>query len=342
MMRPELPDQLLSVLRAATGVRDLGYRHAPEELRGGFWAELVWFSLAGAPPGWDGELVARLMPEPAVAQKETIVQSAAAAAGVRTPTVRASGGPDAGLGRAFMIMDRAPGAPILDGLGGVRMLSAAPRLAKQIPAVLASSMAELHAVDPTPVRDRLDSVTGVARTVAELVDALRIGAKLRGRSDLASVADWLIAHPPPARDDVICHGDLHPFNLLVDASGRVTVLDWSTSVIGPAVYDVAFTSLMVGEPPAQGPRVVQRAVGAAGRWLATRFVRGYEQRTGIEIDPNELEWYQAVVCLRALVEVAGWVDEGIVDTRRGHPWLIGASSYAQRLTTLTEVPVQPR
>ena len=341
-MRPELPDQLLTVLREATGTRDLGYRQPPQELHGGFWAEIVWFSLAGAPVGWDGELVARLMPEPAVAQKETIVQTAAAAAGVRTPVVRAAGGPDAGLGRAYMIMDRAPGAPLLDGLGGLRMLRAAPRLARQIPDVLAASMAELHAVDPTSVREQMHSVTGVARTVAEFVDALRDGAKQRGRSDLAAVGDWLLAHPPATRDDVICHGDLHPFNLLIDTAGQVTVLDWSASLIGPAAYDVAFTSLMVGEPPVQGPKAVQRVVRAAGQWLASRFVRDYEQRTGIQIDPIELEWYQAVVCLRALLEVAGWVDDGIVDAHQGHPWLTGATAYALRLTTLTAVPARPR
>jgi aminoglycoside phosphotransferase (APT) family kinase protein len=340
-MRAELPTQLLTVVRDVTGKHDLTYRQTPLELRGGFWAELVWFSLADAPTGWDGELVARLMPDPAVARKETVVQTAVATSGVRTPTVRASGGPESGLGRAYMIMDRAPGAPMLDGLGGLRMLTAAPRLARQIPEVLASSMAELHAVDPASVREELASVTGVARTVAELVDDLRVGSKQRGRIDLASVADWLLAHPPAKRDDVICHGDFHPFNLLVDSAGRVTVLDWSTSLIGPAAYDVAFTSLMVGEPPAQGPAAVQRAVHAAGRWLAARFVRDYEQRTGLTIDPAELEWYQAVVCLRALLEVAGWVDDGTVDAHQGHPWLMGAPSYARRLTTLTTVVAHP-
>jgi hypothetical protein len=80
-----------------------------------------------------------------------------------------------------MIMDRAPGAPLLSGLGGMRMLTSAPRLARQIPEVLASSMVELHAVDPTAVRSQLDAVTGVARTVPELVDGLRNGAKERGR-----------------------------------------------------------------------------------------------------------------------------------------------------------------
>ena len=29
----------------------------------------------------------------------------------------------------------------------------------------------------------------------------------------------------------ICHGDLHPFNVLVDDRGQTTVLDWSAEVV---------------------------------------------------------------------------------------------------------------
>jgi hypothetical protein len=83
-------------------------------------------------------------------------------------------------------------------------------------------------------------------------------------------------------------------------------------------------------------------VRSVGRWLSSRFVRNYEQRTGIKIDPIELEWYQAVICLRALLEVAAWVDGGIVDAHQGHPWLTGAAAYARRLTQLTAVLTRPR
>ena len=88
------------MLRTATASADLGYADLPQPLTGGFWAELFAFSLAAPPPGWPGELVIRLMPDPALARKETIVQAAVAAAGYPTPVVRASGGPDSGLGRA--------------------------------------------------------------------------------------------------------------------------------------------------------------------------------------------------------------------------------------------------
>jgi len=93
-----------------TGLPALAYAQAPQVLSGGSWAELLAFSLADPPAGWPRDLVARVMPEPGLARKETIVQAAVAAAGDPTRAVRASGGPDSGLGRAFMVMDRARGA----------------------------------------------------------------------------------------------------------------------------------------------------------------------------------------------------------------------------------------
>jgi len=102
-------------------------------MHGGFWAELFSFSLANPPDGWPAELVARLMPDSGTARKEMIVQSAVAAAGFPTPFVRASGGPDCGLGLAFMVMDRAAGAPALSGLDGRLTPAAVPRLLRQVP-----------------------------------------------------------------------------------------------------------------------------------------------------------------------------------------------------------------
>jgi len=107
----DIAGRLIGVLRSATGTPGLDYERWPEPMRGGFWAELFAFSLANPPDGWPAGLVARLMPDPGSARKETIVQRAVAAAGFPTPSVRAAGGPDDGLGLAFMVMDRAPGGP---------------------------------------------------------------------------------------------------------------------------------------------------------------------------------------------------------------------------------------
>ena len=95
---PICPGRLLRVLRTVTGRPALAYARAPEALSGGFWAELLAFSLTDPPKGWARELVARVMPDPGLARKETVMQGAVAAAGYPTPAVRASGGHDCGLG----------------------------------------------------------------------------------------------------------------------------------------------------------------------------------------------------------------------------------------------------
>jgi hypothetical protein len=130
-MDTDIAERLIGVLRSATGTRDLEYERRPEPMRGGFWAELLSFSLAHPPDGWPAELVARLMPDPGTARKETLVQRTVAAAGYPTPLVRASGGPDCGLGRPFMVMDRAAGSSALPGLDGLTP-AAVPRLLGQI------------------------------------------------------------------------------------------------------------------------------------------------------------------------------------------------------------------
>jgi aminoglycoside phosphotransferase (APT) family kinase protein len=337
----DLTERLIGVLRSATGTPGLEYERQPEPMRGGFWAELLFFSLANPPDGWPAELVARLMPNPGTARKETIVQSAVAAAGFPTPVVRAAGGPDCGLGRAFMVMDRAAGTPLLSGLDGGLTPAAGQRLLRRAPQLLAGSMARLHALDPDLVRSQLDRVREVPVTVTGLVSELAQFAGEFGRPDLVGVARWLTDHPPAPAPDVICHGDLHPFNLLA-AGDRVTVLDWSTALLAPRAYDVAFTSLLLSEPPLRVAGWQRPLVRVFGTMLARRFVRGYQRQTAAAIEPGELRWHQGVVGLRALVEVASWVHQGVAGTHAGHPWLVSGPAFARRLTALTGAPVRAR
>jgi len=337
----DLDDRLLRVIGDAAGLPGVAYARPPESLTGGFWAELLAFSLADPPPGWPRELVVRLMPDASVARKETIVQAAVAAAGFPTPAVRASGGPGCGLGRAFMVMDKAPGARLLSDLGGAAAVIAIPRLARQLPDALASTMAELHALDPGPVRDQLGQAGVAGVTIREMLEILAEMAAGCQRGDLAAAASWLINHPLPWSPEVICHGDLHPFNVL--AAGRqITVLDWSTAVLAPRAYDVAFTSLMLSEPPLVASGPILHLARLAGRQLARRFVRHYRVRAGVVVREADVSWHQALVCLRALTEVAGWVRDGDLGDRAGHPWLVSGTALAVRLTAVTGVAVRPR
>jgi len=341
-MSDELSDRLLCVLRATTGVSNLAYRAAPRTLTGGFWAELLSFSLEDPPPGWEGQLVARVMPDPLLAAKETAIQAAVADAGVPTPRVLASGGPAHGLGRAFMVMDHADGAPLLAGLDDVRHLLGAPRRLWGMADVLASVMAALHTVDPEPIRARLATVDGAAKTVPEMLDMMRSSSVRIARRDLEQVSQWMLDHPCASTPDVVCHGDLHPFNVLSDDRGQVTLLDWSASLLAPRAYDVAFTSFMLADAPVGVPRPLRAPVRAIGRTLASRFVRRYHHHSGTTVDPLAIEWYRAVVALRALVEVAAWEHDQLADDRAGHPWLLLRDAFAAQLQAVSGVMVRAR
>jgi aminoglycoside phosphotransferase (APT) family kinase protein len=336
-----LADRLLTVLRSATGSPSLAYATAPVPLTGGFWAELFAFSLAQPPDGWPHDLIARVMPDAGTARKETLIQAAVAAAGFPTPVVRVAGGPEDGLGRAFMVMDRAPGTPLLSGLSLTGALGRGHALLNEIPRLLASTMARLHALDPGPVRGELKAGGVAIVSVGSLLAFVGERASEFGRPDLVQAAQWLIDHPARPAPDVICHGDVHPFNVL-NAGGRVTLLDWSAALLAPRPYDVAFTALALSEAALAVPDWVRPAVRWLGRRMAGRFVRSYRAGTGVAIDRADLAWYQAVACLRALVEMSGWVHSGQQDAHADHPWLATGPAFAARLMATTGVAVSRR
>lgn len=81
---------------------------------------------------------------------------------------------------------------------------------------------------------------------------------------------------------------------------------------------------------------------SGGRLLARRFLRRYRDHSGVAINSESLRWHQSVVCLRALVEVAGWASAGELDAKAGHPWLVCGEAFATRVSKLTGVAVRPR
>jgi aminoglycoside phosphotransferase (APT) family kinase protein len=337
----DLTGLLIGVLRNAAGVPGLDYARQPEPMQGGFWAEIFSFSLANPPAGWPADLVLRLMPDPGVARKEVIMQSAVAAAGFPTPAVRVSGGPEDGLGQAFMVMDRAAGRSALSGLDGGPTPAAMYRLLRQIPGLLAGTMARLHALDPDPVRGQLKKIHEVPVTVPSLLERMAELAADFKRPDLVAAARWLTNHPAAPAPDVICHGDLHPFNLLADGD-QVTLLDWSSALLAPRAYDVAFTSMLLSHPPLRVPGWQRPVIRMAGQLMSRRFVNDYRHQTAATVADREITWYQAVVCLRALVEVAKWVHQDVLGAHTGHPWLLSGPAFARRLAGVTGVPVQAR
>lgn len=315
-------NELLEAIRATVGQPTLDWACRPEPLIGGFWAQMWRIRLDTNRPGLGGELVARVMPEPAVAAREIAVQSFLARVGYPTPIIRLSSSPGPHLDRAWMLMDHAPGRTLLAELSGPAALARLPRLARALPDRLAHHAAALHAVDPAPLRDIIDG--------QDQLDGLRRQAAAIERADLVAVAERLDSARPSARRVVVCHGDLHPFNILTHPSGD-TVLDWSAAQIADPAYDVAFTQLLLANPPLPAPRPLRPAIAAAGRMLAARFTRTYDRWAQEPVDRGRLDWYGDLHALRILTKVATWHANDEVDQHASHPYLDLTTALAPRL-----------
>ena len=71
----------------------------------------------------------------------------------------------------------------------------------------------------------------------------------------------LVADAPTSEQAVVCHGDLHPFNIL-DHGGALVVVDWTGAVVADPCFDLAFTELLLANPPLALPKQLA-PVGAA-------------------------------------------------------------------------------
>lgn len=320
-------DKLLHALRRTTGIGYLDWAAPPTPLRGGFWAEMYTVELADPPAALAGPLVARIMPDPDTAAFETAIQRHVHRCGLPVPAIRAAKGPTDELDRAWTLMDLAAGQPTLSGLTATGAVRRAPALYQGLPDLLARAAADLHRCptngpDLDDHHDRADIHAFLARiaTQADSID----------RPDLAGTARTLTEQAPTRR--VVCHGDLHPFNLLVDGD-RWTILDWSTAVLGDPHYDLGFTTLMLANPPLGGPAPGRALSRRIGHRLAQRFLHTYTQHSGTPIDLERLAWGHAVHALRAVVEIATWEAHQQLDARAGHPWLLMRSTLEKILDT---------
>jgi aminoglycoside phosphotransferase (APT) family kinase protein len=320
----DLAGALIETLRAETGHDRLELDGVPQHLSGGFHAELLRFRLLDPPAHLRGDLVARILPEPHHAAWEAAVQREVAAQGFPTPAVRLTAPASSALGRFLIVMDFVPGRPPMSGLGLAGILARVPRLMRDLPDQLALMAARLHRLDPRPLAEELlrlhpDRPSSVEEFVAHQVGV----AEAIDRQDLARAGERLLSGRPSAGPEVIAHGDLHPFNLLVVDGGEPMLLDWTVAAIAPSGFTLGFTELMLANPPVVVPPAMAAPLRALGRRTAARFGRTYRRLSSIRgerLDDATLEWFRQVHALRILVE-SGAQDAG-GGRPQGHPWLL--------------------
>jgi aminoglycoside phosphotransferase (APT) family kinase protein len=301
----DLDTRLREHLRQELRRPALDFAERPVAVTGGFDTQIYAFRLTAAPPEYSGPLILRLLHahhDPARALRERATQNALAEFGYPAPRVLLASADLTVLGGAFLIMPRLDGRPL-------------PKVSIGAMArVLAELQARLHDLDPVAflravTRDGLEprSLTFDAH-LAYLTERAAHG----GLVGLAPGLEWLARRRPPRPEPrAVCHGDFHPFNILVDGEGVTGVLDWPHAIVADPAFDVATTLIIL--------RLVPMDVAGLAtplRWLANAarplLVAGYLRHYGRRrpLDRGKLAYYEAAACMKALVR-AGELRGGL-------------------------------
>ena len=331
-----IDEALLRVL-SAHAEQPQEFATPPIRMEGGFWAAIYGFELDHPPAGMGGPLVLRVMPNADAAVRETMVQREVAEQGYPTPRVVLDGF-DEGLGGAFMVMERVHGVPLLAGLNLGRALLRMPTTLRRLAQQLSTASLRLHELDPQPV---IESLKAADVDVATLGTEARLD-EIRQAAATSSVGfddllNWLESRRPVSTPVVICHGDIHPFNMLVADDGSFSVLDWTNGNICRREYDVGFTAALLQSAPLEAPRVATSAVRAITGSLARRFIDAYRKVAPINLDV--VEWYETLQYARCLAAVVTMpTDDEIIGER--HPFRLAAPEMVRQVRTITGVTIE--
>jgi aminoglycoside phosphotransferase (APT) family kinase protein len=190
------------------------------------------------------------------------------------------------------------------------------------------------------VVDRPDRGAEVGRTLAEVQLALfelvppvtlpdqrdRLISKIRWSAANLDPSLAVALELLPARSGTprLCHGDLHPSNVILSETGPVLV-DWFDASRGDRVADVARSSLtLLGD----GAATPSHLPGSDRRTLAV-LTQAYLSRLqeSLDIPPGLLARWQAVNAAARLAE--GVSPEPLLEVWRRFEWTEGGAAEAQ-------------
>jgi len=203
-----------------------------------------------------------------------------------TEAVRAAGAPAPRLlgieqisGRAASVWERVDGTPMW------QQVIDRPDLSAQMGRLLADvQLALFDLVPPVTLPTQRDRLTSKIRRSAAIVDA-----------SLLRALDVLPPRDGPLR---LCHGDMHPSNVILGAGGPMLV-DWFDACRGEPIADVARSSLLLGDgthTPAHLPGADPATLGVLTRAYLARL------RERLELDERELARWQAVNAVARIAE----------------------------------------
>ena len=279
---------------------------------GGFDAEIVGVQLGGAalPAEWRRPLIMRLPPggeRLAHARGEAAALAWCGERGYPVPRVLAVLEPGTIDLRPVQVMLRVPGMTMADAI------KRAPWRARSMVDRLADLQLRLHSISPAgwplstaPTALAEKRLQGTRRTVAGGGGGAALAAAL-------ARADTLV--PATGTDSpVVCHGDFHPLNVLVDGAASY-VIDWTDCGLGDRHGDVARTALLFELATiAASSRLQHIVLDKTGARMSRRYLATYGR--GFTLDPERLRrwtvlhlvdgWGQAIA--RSAAVPAGFAE----------------------------------
>ncbi|HTE63328.1 MAG TPA: aminoglycoside phosphotransferase family protein [Solirubrobacteraceae bacterium] len=139
----------------------------------------------------------------------------------------------------------------------------------------------------------------------------------------ASLARALEVVPPQDGTPCLCHGDLHPSNVLLAREGPV-IVDWFDASRGDPVADVARSSLTLLGDGADPPRHLPGSDRATLAVLTDAYLARLRER--LEIAPDLLARWQAV---NAVARIAEGVPRGaLLEVWERFEWAGGVHAAA--------------
>jgi aminoglycoside phosphotransferase (APT) family kinase protein len=233
--------------------------------------------------------------------RESRLQLALGAAGIRVPEILAVCEDEALLGVPFYVMAHLDGYVVTNELPpGL----AAPEARQRLAFDLVDTLVEIHAADP-----RTPALAAFARTGSYLERQVRRFAQLweinqtREIAAVDEVGRYLTAHLPEPLPSTVVHGDYRLGNMMVapgDPTRILAVLDWEMGAIGDPRADVGYLLATYSEPngrvSALGSSPVTASVGFPSR---ADLVARYAERSGRNVEP--LAWFEALALWKAAV-----------------------------------------
>lgn len=280
----------------------------------------------------------RLIPETGRGLGEAVIQGAVARAGYPAPRVHLYGDASSGLGLPFVVMDRARGGTLAQGLEARERLA----VLRRMPALLADCMGDLHALDPTLVLAALDAA-GISRAAFDLEGlllALEGDVERLGLRGLRRAFAWLAAHRPAPSRLVLCHGDLHAYNLVFDGGRVSAVLDWTNARLASPGFDISYTAQLLRLMPVPAPSMLRPVLSWIGARSSRQFLAAYAERPAAGLDPRPDPWFEALHSLRLLVSLAQSRAGLTTALRKDHPWLLAARGSSDSLRHITGVDAE--